>query len=334
MGRRTNLALLVALVAAFATGWLAFAYATAPARWSLLVHATSGFAILALLPWKSVVVRRGVRRPRAGRWASLALALLVLASLAGGLLHATGLLRWWAGYTAMELHVGAALVAVPLAVWHVLARPVRPRPVDLSRRALLRHAATVAVAAAGYGASEAAVRLTRLPGGDRRFTGSYEVGSFQPDLMPVSSWMFDPVPRLDVGTWLLRTVTVDGAREWTYDHLLGFDDRLRAVLDCTGGFWSEQEWSGVLLHRLLPDVGGALSVRVVSHTGYDRRFPLDELPRLLLATRMGDRPLSAEHGYPVRLVAPDRRGFWWVKWVVAVELDPLPHWWQPPFPLQ
>src|SRR5437016_2040799 len=107
MGRRTNLALLVLLAAAFATGWLAFAYATAPARWSLLVHATSGLAILALLPWKSIVAARGLARRRPGRWASLALAALVLASLLGGLLHSTGALRWWGPYTAMELHVGA-----------------------------------------------------------------------------------------------------------------------------------------------------------------------------------------------------------------------------------
>lgn len=252
IGRRTNLALLVALAAAFATGWLAFAYATAPAR--------------------------GVRRRRAGRWASLALGVLVLASLAGGLLHSTGLLRWWAGYTAMELHVGAALVAVPLAVWHVLARPVRPRPVDLARRALLRQGATIAVGAVGYGASEAAARLAQLPGGERRFTGSYEAGSFQPELMPVSSWMFDPVPKLDEGGWRLRVASAAGVREWTYEELQGFRDELRAVLDCTGGFWSEQHWSGVLLQRLLPAGGAGQSVRVVSATGYDRRFPLADLP--------------------------------------------------------
>jgi hypothetical protein len=164
MGRRTNLALLAALSAAFATGWLAFAYATAPARWSLLLHATMGFAILALVPWKSVVVRRGMRRPRAGRPASLLLSVLILASLLGGLLHSTGLLRWWGPFTAMELHVGAALVAVPLAVWHVLARPVRPRRIDLARRALLRQGATIAVAAAGC-------RLAAARGRSRRRAG-------------------------------------------------------------------------------------------------------------------------------------------------------------------
>src|SRR5215472_12867541 len=334
MGRRTNLALLGLLGAAFVTGWVAFAYATAPARWSLVVHALGGFAILALLPWKSIVARRGLRRRRPGRWASLILAILVLTSLAGGLLHSTGLLRWWGAYTAMELHVGAAIAAVPFAVWHVLARPARPRVTDLSRRNLLRAGAVVAAAGAGYAASELAVRATGLPGAARRFTGSYEVGSFVPDLMPVSSWMFDAIPEIDPAGWRLRVVTPVGIRDWTYAELERFDDRRRAILDCTGGFWSEQDWSGVLLSRLVPDAAGAVSVRVVSHTGYDRRFAVEELPHLLLAVRFGDRPLSADHGAPARLVAPDMRGFWWVKWVRAIELDDLPTWWQPPFPLQ
>ena len=334
MGRRTNLALLGLLAVAFATGWLGFAFGTAPARWSLALHAATGFGILLLLPWKSMVVRRGLRRPRVGRWASLALAALVLASLLGGLLHSTGLLRWWGPYTAMELHVGAALVAVPVAMWHVLARRVRPRRTDLRRRALLRTGLLGAAAASGYLVSEGIVRLSGLPGAGRRFTGSYEVGSLIPDAMPVSSWMFDAVPAISVPDWSLRVATPRGVRTVTYEELTAHDDRLRAALDCTGGFWSEQDWAGVYLHRLVGEPAGAWSVRVVSGTGYDRRFPIAALPRLLLATRLGGQALSPEHGFPARLVAADRRGFWWVKWVVGIELDQLPPWWQSPFPLQ
>ncbi len=65
-----------------------------------------------------------------------------------------------------------------------------------------------------------------------------------------------------------------------------------------------------------------------SHTGYDGRFAVGELPGLLLALRVGGRPLSPDHGLPARLVVPDRRGFWWVKWVWTIELDALPAWWQ------
>jgi hypothetical protein len=334
MGRQTNLALLGLLLVAFATGWLGFAFGTAPARWSLALHAATGFGILLLLPWKSIVVRRGLRRPRAGRWASLALVVLVLASLSGGLLHSTGLLRWWGPYTAMELHVGAALAAVPLVVWHVAARRVRPRPTDLRRRAFLRAGLLGAAATGAYVASEGIVRVTGLPGTGRRFTGSYEAGSLNSDSLPVSSWMFDAIPTIATSDWSLQVATPTRVRTVSYEDLAGYDDRLRAVLDCTGGFWSEQEWAGVFLDRLVRDPVGASSIRVVSHTGYDRRFPIEDLGRLLLATRLGGQALSPDHGFPARLVAADRRGFWWVKWVVGIELDLLPHWWQPPFPLQ
>ncbi|HSS60069.1 MAG TPA: molybdopterin-dependent oxidoreductase [Candidatus Limnocylindrales bacterium] len=328
VGARTNLALLGLLVVAFATGWLAFAYATAPARWSLAVHATSGVAIVLLLPWKSMVARRGLGRPRPGRWGSIALSVLVLISLGAGLAHSIGFV-FFGPFTAMEFHVGAALVAVPFVVWHLAARRIRLRSTDLSRRTFLRGAGVLSAAALTYGASELAVRAAALPGRRRRFTGSYESGSFQPELMPVSSWMFDPIPHLDAGQWALRV----GDRRIGYDELSAFNETLVATLDCTGGFYSTQEWSGVRLDRLV-NTHGATSIRVVSHTGYDRRFPVEEASRLLLATRFGGQALDAGHGFPARLVAPDRRGFWWVKWVVAIEVDDLPYWWQSPFPTQ
>src|ERR1700687_5740148 len=82
-GARTNLAMLALLAVAFITGWLAFAFATAPARWSLALHAAGGFAILALLPWKSMISRRGLGRPRPGRGGFVPLGVVVLVSLGG-----------------------------------------------------------------------------------------------------------------------------------------------------------------------------------------------------------------------------------------------------------
>ena len=328
-GARTNVGLLALLVVAFLTGWLAFAFATAPARWSLLLHSVGGFAILALLPWKSMIARRGLDRPRPDRLVSVLLGVLVLISLVAGLLHSSGALLYWGSLTAMEFHVGAAIAAVPLAVWHVVTRRIRLRPVDLSRRNVLRAGVLLAASATAYAGTEMMVRATRMPGAVRRFTGSYEAGSFSPDQMPVSSWMFDTIPQITTASWRLTA----GGRDWTYDELFAFDDQVTASLDCTGGFFSTQAWSGVRLDRLLDTADGA-SIRVVSHTGYDRRFPIDRTRSLLLATRFGDQALDAGHGFPARLVVPDGRGFWWVKWVTAIEVDDLPHWWQSPFPLQ
>jgi hypothetical protein len=328
-GARTNVALLALLAVAFLTGWLAFAFATAPARWSLAVHAAGGFAILTLLPWKSMIARRGLSRPQPGRWASVLLGALVLVSLLAGLLHSSGVLVYIGPLTAMDFHVGAAIAAVPFAIWHVVARRVRVRSTDLSRRNVLRGGAVVAGAAVAYAASELVVKATGLPGAARRFTGSYEAASFQPALMPVSSWLFDAIPRIEQTAWRLHA----GGREWSYDELVAFDDRVTATLDCTGGFYSTQEWAGVRLDRLIGQAGSG-SIRVLSSTGYDRRFPVERASGLLLATRAGGRPLDPGHGFPARLIVPDGRGFWWVKWVTSIDVDDIPYWWQPPFPIQ
>jgi hypothetical protein len=83
---------------------------------------------------------------------------------------------------------------------------------------------------------------------------------------------------------------------------------------------------------LLRDFGDAQSLFVHSVTGCWIRFPVDEVVRLLLATAVGGQPLIPGHGFPVRLVAPGRRGFWWVKWVDRIELQSTPPWWQPAVP--
>jgi hypothetical protein len=260
--------------------------------------------------------------------------LFVVLALVTGILHMTGAVRDLGGYTVMAYHITFALLVLPLFVWHVIARRVRVRRTDLSRRTLLRTGVMLSGGAAIFVASEAALRVTGLPGANRRFTGSYQVAVHDPGAIPVTQWLTDSVPRVDVTKYRLAVRTPGGQQLHAHDALMGFDDHTAATLDCTGGFWSEQEWHGVWLNRLVPDTGDARRVEVRSITGYSRRFSVDDLPRLLLATRVADRVLDAGHGFPARLVAPDWRGFWWVKWVTSISLDATPWWWQPPFPLQ
>jgi DMSO/TMAO reductase YedYZ molybdopterin-dependent catalytic subunit len=40
----------------------------------------------------------------------------------------------------------------------------------------------------------------------------------------------------------------------------------------------------------------------------------------MLATHVDGEELSHGHGFPLRLVAPGRRGFQWVKWVEEVRV--------------
>jgi hypothetical protein len=329
-GRGTNLVLLGLLIGALVTGALAFAIGGAWAFWALAAHGAVGLALLLLAPWKSVISARGLRRARPGTPASVLLAGLVVLTVASGIAHAVGL---WTGGLAMQVHVGAALVSIPLAIWHVVARPVRPRPSDLSRRSLLRAGAVVGGGVVAFGAIEGLVRATGLPGSARRSTGSYERGSFDPVAMPVNQWLDDHPPEIDPADWRLIVRTSEGASTLSYDELATFSDRVRATVDCTGGWFATQDWTGVRLDRLVGTDDAVRSFVVVSATGYGRRFPIADAASMLVATRAGERALSVGHGFPARLVAPGRRGFWWVKWIERIETSGTPWWWQPPFPL-
>lgn len=333
--RRTNLALLALLAGALGTGVVAFGVEGSPeARIVGVMHGVLGLGIVVLAPWKSVIVRGGLRRARRHVMAIL-FAVVVVVSLLAGITHATLGRFDIAGVSALDVHVGAAVAAIPLAVLHVAGRPQRPRGADLSRRTALKAVAVGGTAAAAYGAIELVTSLAHLPGADRRATGSYEVGSGVPSAMPVTQWFTDEVPHLDVDSFELTVDRPDAPPvRVSYADLLALPATTRtAVLDCTGGWWSEQTWRGVGLDVVLGSLDGG-SIVVTSTTGYSRRFPSEDAAQLLLATHVAGIPLSAGHGAPVRLVAPGKRGFWWVKWVDRVSVESAPAWRQSPFPLQ
>lgn len=339
-GRRTNLALLVLLSAAFATGWLAFGTGTVwPSRIVTVAHAIAGIGVLALVPWKQLIVRRGLARPSGIRgWVvktcGIALAVCVVVSLAAGFAHSYAGPHSYLGLTAMQVHVGAALVAVPLFVVHLVTRPQRIRATDLSRRNALRFAVLVGLAGTAFAAAEGLASVARLPGRRRRFTGSYETGSDDPAAMPLTSWLFDEIPSIEPASYRLSVRVGHSARAIAYAELAAGADEVRAILDCTGGWYAEQTWRGVRVDRLVGLVPHGHVIVVTSATGYQRRFPAAAASTLWLATHMAGGQLDPGHGAPVRLVAPGRRGFWWVKWVISIETVAGPDWWQPPFPLQ
>ncbi|MGH8913118.1 MAG: molybdopterin-dependent oxidoreductase [Acidimicrobiia bacterium] len=329
MGRRTNLALAVLLVAAVISGLASQAIGLDWALDTAVIHGVVALAILLLAPWKSTVVRRGLKKSRPGRSFSLVLLGVVLLTLFSGLIHSHGELTRIGSLTVMQIHVGGAILALGLVIDHFRRHPVTPRRFDLDRRAFLRTSTLAATAAGIWVAWEGALQAMEAPGSERRFTGMHQRGSHDPAALPTTSWFDDQVPRIDGAEW---TVDVAGRTLSLaeLDEVAG--ETFPAILDCTGGWYSEQQWSGVRLDRLV-DPAGNRSFVAWSRSGYARRFPIRDLKTTWLVTRLGGEPLSPGHGFPARIVAPARRGFWWVKWVTRIELSPVPWWLQSPFPL-
>jgi DMSO/TMAO reductase YedYZ molybdopterin-dependent catalytic subunit len=324
-----GLALLVGLL--FVTGVMTLFAGQTGDAWVFGAHGVGGFALAGVLGWKLRRVWRRLAQP--ARWdrrtvAGAGALVLVTATVLSGLAWSSGLELSAGGYNLLGWHFALGVVlTIAVAVHAVLrAKPLRRR--DLAgRRQLLRGAALAAGSYLVWELQRPASALLGLRGARRRFTGSYEAGSFAGNTFPSTSWVADsprPLPhdsyRLDVHGLVARPLRFPLAE-------LQGRDTLVATLDCTGGFYTRQRWSGVRLARLLERAGplpAASHVRVISHTGYRWSFDLRDARGLLLATSVGGEPLSHEHGAPARLVAPGRRGFQWVKWVVRVEVHDGP----------
>ena len=343
--RSVNLAIFALLLIEVASGLGSLLVGSPDGQWVFWVHSTAGLTLVVLLVWKWRIVARSFARRGAGLYAAapVILGILFLATIATGILWATvGLPRLPVpGYgqtPGITVHAILALLLLPPFAIHAILRWQRPRRVDFaSRRAALRTFGLTAAGLVSWRALEALTDVASLSGSDRRFTGSHQKGSFSGNDFPRTNWLSDSTQRIDESAWSLR---IHGRVE--RESSLAYSDfqteaKKRSTLDCTGGWYTVQDWSGVPLAAILERArvtDGASSIIVRSQTGYERRFSLDDAGRLLLATHVGGQRLSAGHGFPLRLVADGYRGYNWVKWVTEIELSDEPSWLQPPLPLQ
>jgi DMSO/TMAO reductase YedYZ molybdopterin-dependent catalytic subunit len=97
-------------------------------------------------------------------------------------------------------------------------------------------------------------------------------------------------------------------------------------ISCVEGWSWSGRWGGVRMRDLLSMAGAApdAAVRVESlerHSIYRTAF-VDHFQahasNTLLATHLDGEPLSLDHGYPLRLIGPDRPGVIQTKWVTSV----------------
>jgi molybdopterin-dependent oxidoreductase-like protein protein len=321
--RLANLGLLAAIATLLTSGIVAWLLPETAAGTLYVGHRVAGVAFILALAWKYGIARRSLRRRGLrgrGVWIGALTAIVTVVAAGLGLAWTAGLVSFDRplAYSALNLHVIAGLALGALVVAHVLVRgESRPALVTFAgRRTAVR---ALGLLAASFVVSLALDRLALA----KRLTGSRHAGSFTGNAFPVTIWSLDSVPTIEVDVWRLRVAgAVARPVSLSYEDMAALPRReASVVLDCTGGWWSEQVWSGVSLLDVLSQSGmseDATRVDVISVTGHRWTFDRSEAERALLATHVGGEPLSAGHGYPVRLVVPSLRGFLWIKWVGGV----------------
>ena len=290
-------------------------------------HRTVGLTLIVLIGFKLARVR--YRLTNREQWQA-STALSVLTALAAFGTIGTGIV-WVFGYTPeiavftfLSVHVGFGILLVVVMLAHMQTRFRLPRRVDFDRRrTTLQFSALLVFGAVTYRMQELLNTAFGTPGSERRLTGSRREAGSGNGSFPVTSWVADDPEPVALDDYRL---TVQGAVDEPVDLAyaeLDPDCETAALLDCTSGWYTEQEWRGVDVGSLLDRVeprAEATHVRFVSVTGYRWSLPIEEARDALLATHVGGERLSHGHGAPVRLVAPGRRGFQWVKWVTRVDV--------------
>ncbi|MDP3564486.1 MAG: molybdopterin-dependent oxidoreductase [Methanoregula sp.] len=101
------------------------------------------------------------------------------------------------------------------------------------------------------------------------------------------------------------------------------------TLHCVEGWDATILWEGVQVRDLIRKAGPdprANTVVFTAHDGYTTSFPLDYLMNrdIIMAYRMNNVTLPPERGYPFQLVAEDKWGYKWAKWIEKIELTADP----------
>ncbi len=136
---------------------------------------------------------------------------------------------------------------------------------------------------------------------------------------------------VNISTYRLRVDGLVGQPEnLTYGEVLANPHYEKVItLHCVEGWDATVLWDGVRIADILNRTGvlpGANTVIFYAYDGYSTSLPLDyiENNNILLASGMNNVTLPVDRGYPFQLVAEDKWGYKWIKWVTRIEISNNP----------
>lgn len=310
------------------------------------LHVITGTAAVPLLLVKLWLVypRLFERPPREPRRLPLvamergSIAVLVASAiflLTTGLLNASQWYPW--AFSFRRTHYAVAWIAIGALAVHIGVKLLqirdgwRERPEatavsgGLSRRGLLRSTALAAGVAVLATAGSTVPWLRRV--------SVFAVRSGEgPQGVPinksaVAAGVVDTARRTD---YRLEVRYGDSAVRLSRDELLDLPQHTeRLPIACVEGWSASGDWTGVRIRDLL-DLVGAPDDQDVVVTSLQERGPFRATTlqanfardrRTLLALGLNGEPLDLDHGYPARVIAPNRPGVLQTKWVARLEVE-------------
>ncbi len=242
----------------------------------------------------------------------------------------------WVAIGSLALHIAVKLPLIRQALTSSVDAVVGPdderiaadpstRTAGLSRRGLLRTTWVAAGVAAVSMAGQTVPWLRTVSiFGVRSGDGPQDIPiNKSAHAAQVTSSAKDPGYRLAISAG-------DTKLELTLDDLRSMPQTSATLpIVCVEGWSASGEWRGVRLRDLLALVkapeGSDVVVRSLQQVGYYGVSLLpDEYasdPLTLLALELNGSPLSIDHGYPARLIAPNRPGVKQTKWVNTLEVQ-------------
>lgn len=151
-----------------------------------------------------------------------------------------------------------------------------------------------------------------------------------------------PAPVIDQQHWDLTVWGLADERRFTWDDLMAMpQSKIYADFHgVTGWTKLDNAWEGVRFVDFVKALGVRPEARYVmayghlgdDPRGYDTNIPLDVLmdADVLLAHSHNGKPLTADHGAPLRLVVPKRYGWKSAKWLRGLEFmaENRPGYWE------
>lgn len=120
---------------------------------------------------------------------------------------------------------------------------------------------------------------------------------------------------------------VENEKTLSYEEVLAYNSYEKVVtLHCVEGWSAKILWEGVLVEDLIHDANPSPTSNTVifrAYDGYSTSLPLDFILEndILLAYEMNGLELPPERGFPFQVVAEQKWGYKWAKWVTEIEIS-------------